>query len=49
MQPIRVLDSGDGIGHALHNGRDGDYLLDGTPQSFDVVLPVQDGPDVVVI
>ncbi len=40
LQPLRMGDLGERIGKALHDGRDGDDLLDGLGQSLLVVLPV---------
>ena len=40
---------GDGIGDALEGRRNGDDFLDGPAKTLDVVIPVEDLPDVKVL
>ena len=40
---------GDGVGDALEGRRNGDDFLDGPAKTLDVVIPVEDLPDVKVL
>ena len=43
-----MFDPGHGVGSALESRRDGDDLLDGPTESLEVVVPVQQLPDVEI-
>ena len=48
VEPVGVFDLGHGVGSALESRRDGDDLLDGPTESLEVVVTVQQLPDVEI-
>ena len=42
VKPIRMFDSGYGVGDSLQGGRDRDDLGDGSAETLDVVVPIKD-------